>query len=519
MNKLFPIIGLAAAQISVSAAPATAQQKAPKQKQQKKMNILFIAVDDLKANTRAYGDPYSITPAMDRIAREGIVFRNAYCQQAVSGPTRASLMTGLRPDRTRIWDLATYFRQLNPNVVTLPEYLMSQGYETAATGKLYHMSSTPGHDPQSWSVPYETPKSVTYINVDGKRKSHYPIVECADVPDSAYTDGRRLQTAMKLLDRVSKGDKPFFLAVGFSRPHLPFTSPKKYWDLYDRDKFELAPYQEKAVNSPDIAYHASNGMKKYSDMPQFESWSIDPSKRLSVEKQKEILHGYYAATSYTDAQIGKLLNELDRKGLADNTIVVIWGDHGWHLGDHSMWQKMTNFEQTTHVLFMMRVPGMPAGVQATGVSEFVDIFPTLCELTDVPTPAWIDGVSLVPAIEKPSSFIKEYAMSQYPRGKNVMGYTIRTARFRYTEWLSGGFRTYMPYDGKYVVGREMYDYEKDPLEKESVIGKEGYRADQKKMEALFAQCMKREYARCIEYGKRADFHEPQNMRSDSADDE
>lgn len=476
--------------------------------QAQKKNILFIAVDDLKPLVSAYGDKHARTPGMDRLAREGIVFQNTYCQQAISAATRASLLTGLYPDKTRVWDLVTDFRQVNPNAVSLPQYFKSMGYETAAMGKIYHVSSAgPGHDAPSWSIPYRNATGKQYMlpykpNDIGRG----PAIECADVPDDAYRDGKITGMAVHLLDSLSKNRKPFFLAVGFLKPHLPFVAPKKYWDMYDRDEFELAPYQDKALNSPDVAFHASGELKNYSDIPKFDNYSDDELKHLSAEQQKELIHGYYAAVSYTDAQILQLLNELDRLGIRDNTIIVLWGDHGWHLGDHGLWCKHTNFEQATHTLLMMSVPGTKPGIKPVAMSEFVDIFPTLCDLVNIPKPNYLDGVSLVPAIKNPESQIRKYALSQYPRGNNVMGYSIRTERFRYTVWMSKGFRTNMPYNKNLVLATEMYDYVKDPLEKESVFDKPEYAKERAKLEKLFADCMTRELKSSENYTKIADYH-------------
>lgn len=472
-------------------------------------NILFIAVDDLKPVTGAYGDPHAKTPGMDRLAHEGIVFRNCYCQQAISAATRASLLTGMYPDKTRVWDLVTDFRQVNPNAVSMPQYFKSAGYETAAMGKIFHIESAgPGHDAPSWSIPYRNAKNKQYaLPFTPNDKGRGPATECADVPDNTYRDGRITEMAIELLDSLSKNKKPFFLAVGYLKPHLPFVAPRKYWDMYDRNEFEIAPFQKKALNSPDIAYHASGELKNYSDIPQFDSYSEDELKHLPVEKQKELIHGYYAAMSYTDAQIMALLNELDRLGIRKNTIIVLWGDHGWHLGDHGLWNKHTNFEQATHTLLMMSIPGQKAGIKPVAVSEFTDIYPTLCDLINIPKPEYIDGRSLLPAIKDPASEVREYALSQYPRGKNIMGYSIRTGRFRYTVWMSKGFRTWMPYDERLVIARELYDYEKDPPETENVLDKPEYQSDRTMMERLFNDCMKREFNSNATYSKIADYHE------------
>jgi arylsulfatase A-like enzyme len=232
-----------------------------------------------------------------------------------------------------------------------------------------------------------------------------------------------------------------------------------------------------------------------------------------VEKQKELIHGYYAAMSYTDAQILKLLEELDRLGIRQNTIVVIWGDHGWHLGDHGLWNKHTNFEQAAHTLLIMSVPGSKPGIRPQTLCEFTDIYPTLCDLTGLPIPDYLDGISLSPAIKDPGANLRPYAFSQYPRGNEIMGYSIRTSRFRYTEWLKGGFRTNDEYNPNLVIGREMYDYEKDPLETESLVGKPDYRSAQAELEKLFRECMKKENQTCTRYSRIADYHEPVNVSS------
>jgi arylsulfatase A-like enzyme len=482
--------------------------------QAQKKNILFIAVDDLKPLVSAYGDEHAVTPGMDRLAREGIVFQNMYCQQAISAATRASLLTGMYPDKTRVWDLVTDFRQVNPNAVSLPQYFKSMGYETAGMGKIYHIeSAAPGHDAPSWSIPYRDADRSNYVlPFTPNEKGRGPAVECTDVPDNAYHDGKMTEMAIQLLDSLSNNKKPFFLAVGYLKPHLPFVAPKKYWDLYDRDKLEIASFQGKALNSPDIAYHNSGELKNYSDIPLFDNYSENELNHLDVEKQKELIHGYYSAVSYTDAQILLLLEELDRLGIRNNTIVVLWGDHGWHLGDHGLWCKHTNFEQATHTLFMMSVPGHKTGTKPVALSEFVDIFPTLCDLVNIPKPKYLDGISLVPAIINPDVKVREYALSQYPRGSNsnIMGYSIRTKRLRYTVWCSKNYRTNIPFDEKYVLARELYDYKKDPLETENVMEKPEYMRDKVIMEKLFRECMDREFRSNKIFSAIADFREPVN---------
>jgi iduronate 2-sulfatase len=504
MKKMFQSKSFNLAMLSLATMPMMAQKADAKHP-----NVLFIPVDDLKPLIAAYGDKMSITPGMDRLAREGMAFQNCYVQQAISGATRASLLTGMRPDKTKVWDLVTDFRQVNSNAVSLMEYFKNNGYETAGTGKIFHEGSAgPGHDAPSWSIPWVNDKAPAYANFEPEKGKKGPAVECADVPDNTYRDGVCAEEAIKLMHQLKGGNKPFFLAVGFHRPHLPFCAPKKYWDLYKRDQFKIAEFQHKASGSPDLAYHVSGELKSYTDIPQFDSYSESELDHLSVDKQKELIHGYYASTSYMDAQLAKVLNELDKLGLTDNTIVVLWGDHGWHLGDHGLWNKHTDFEQATHACFLMRgVKGMPQNIKPTTQCEFVDIFPTLCELTNIPTPKYLDGISLLPAIKNPSAELRQYSFSQYPR-KDAMGYTIRTKRFRYTEWIGELYSAEKPYSQAKIVATEMYDYDKDPLETKSLIGNSDYAKEQAMMKKMFNEAMEREHNQYVAFNKLASWHSP-----------
>jgi iduronate 2-sulfatase len=470
-----------------------------------KPNILFIAVDDLKPLIRAYGDTIAITPGMDKLAKEGITFKNCYVQQAVSGPTRASIMTGMRPDKTKVWDLDTDFRQVNPNAVSIQQHFIKNGYESVGIGKIYHEASIgAGHDAPSWTTPYIKITTKQYTLAPG---DEFPSIECADVPDNAYKDGIVAEESIKLLQKLKSGNKPFMLSIGFAKPHLPFVAPKKYWDLYKRELFKVAPFQQKAANSPQLAYHKAEEIKHYTDIPKFDNYSENELDHLSNEKQLELIHGYYAATSYMDAQLQKVLNELDRLGLSKNTIVVFWGDHGWHLGDHGLWCKHSDFEQATHACFLMRVNGMKKDIKPITQCEFVDIFPTLCDLANIPTPSYLDGKSLVPAIKNPKAEIREYALSQYPRGPK-MGYSIRTKRFRYTSWIDNSYSAEKPFSEAKIIATEMYDYKNDPLETISVIGDKKYAKDEAYMKQLFKQAMEREHKEYVEYAKLANFQTP-----------
>ena len=488
------------------AVPAVAQTIDKKQiNTQARPNILFIAVDDLKPLTKAYGDNISKTPAMDQLSNEGITFQNCYVQQAISGASRASCLTGMRPDKTKIWDLVTDFRDVNLNVVSMPEYFRNNGYETAAIGKIYHKgASDVDHDAPSWSIPYVNVKAAAYVNSFPKNGKKGPAIECLDVPDNTYRDGIVAEGGVKLMSLLKSKNKPFFLAIGFSKPHLPFVAPKKYWDMYKREQFQIAPFQKKAAGTPDLVYHHSGELKNYTDIPQFDSYSENELKHLSPDRQKELIHGYYAAMSYMDAQLQKVLNELDRLGLSDNTIVVLWGDHGWHLGDHGLWNKHTNFENATHIPLIIRGKQINKNVKASTQCELVDVFPTLCDLSNIPIPQYLDGISLVPALKKPSVELREYAFSQYPREK-IMGYTIRTKRFRYTQWIEGSYSTEIPYNEAKVVATEMYDYEKDPLETINVCANKAYSKEEVVMANLFKEAMEREHRQFETYSKLANW--------------
>tara|TARA_B100001778_G_scaffold189211_1_gene155835 strand:- start:445 stop:1371 length:927 start_codon:yes stop_codon:yes gene_type:complete len=277
-----------------------------------------------------------------------------------------------------------------------------------------------------------------------------------EVPDDTYGDGANAITAVRMLEKLSKAEAPFFLSVGFSKPHLPFVAPKKYWDLYSKEDIALAAFQNRAKNSPDIAYKGNSlgEISSYSDIPE--------QGPLSTQKQKELIHGYMAATSYMDAQVGVLLDKLEALGLQDNTVVILWGDHGFHLGDHGLWTKHTNFEQAVRSPLIISSPhGFSANKNNTP-TEFVDIFPTLCELTNLEIPAHLPGKSLVPLMEDPNTSLRFAALSQYPRGGRRMGYSLRSERFRYVKWLQMNYKT-GERTGR-LIAAELYDYENDPLE-------------------------------------------------------
>ncbi|WPR71958.1 sulfatase [Flavobacterium sp. NG2] len=484
--------------------------------QSNKKNILFIAVDDLKPLLNAYGQSQMITPNFDRLAKSGVIFQNAEVQQAVCGPSRASVMTGTYPDRTKVWDLHTDFREAAPELISMPEYLITQGYETTAIGKIYHKGSTAeGHDGKSWSIPHIQPenfdpkygepafgyyqsqqtkdemvklmkeaeekgmkKSMAQRNYAFKRLK--PSTESADVSDEAYQDGIYTQEALKKLKMLAKGNKPFFLGLGFQKPHLPFVAPKKYWDLYKRADIKLAPNQDLIDGTPAYAYHSFGELRAFSDIDD----NLNVGKRVPEDKQRELIHGYMACVSYVDAQLGKVLDELDRLKLTDNTVIVLWGDHGYHLGDHTLWNKHSNFEQATRIPFIFSGPGVAKNVKVNTPVELVDVFPTLFDLVNVKPSAQADGKSLVTLLDtNPKNDINPViALSQYPRQKDKMGYSVRTERYRYTEWHGNGYNTEKPYDVSNIVGVELYDFVSDPLEAKNHAKEKSYAAIAKELQ-------------------------------------
>ncbi|MBN1347359.1 MAG: sulfatase [Phycisphaerae bacterium] len=458
-----------------------------------KLNVLFIAVDDLRPEMGCYGVGHIKTPHIDSLASRGITFNRAYCQQAVCSPSRTSLLTGLRPDTTKVYDLQTHFRKNLPNVVTLPQYFKQNGYHTQSFSKIYHGGLD---DPESWSVKSWRPEGpgfakpetlaamqkarekmkregkdlrVKVLERDPKTgaalklsqprgKLRGPSWEDPDVADNALPDGKTADRAIEVMRQVK--DKPFFLAVGFLKPHLPFVAPKRYFDLYPAEGIRLAenPFPPKDV--PPLALTTWGELRAYFDIPK--------KGPLPEAKALELRRAYYAATSYVDAQIGRVLAELDRLKLRDKTVIVLWGDHGWQLGEHALWCKHTNFEVAARAPMIFSAPGQPnPGAKTDALGEFVDIYPTLCELCGLDIPKGLEGTSVVPVMADPKRPWKKAAFSQYPRGK-VMGYSMRTDRYRFTEWVSRDRE-------KKRVAVELYDHQADPHENVNVAGKPEHR--------------------------------------------
>jgi arylsulfatase A-like enzyme len=517
--------------------------------QKKRPNILFIAIDDLKPEIGAFGSRIAKTPNIDKLTASGTAFMSNYCQQAVCGPTRASLMTGMRPDHTKVYNMEVRMRDLNPDILTLPQHLRAQGYTTLGIGKVYDPRCVDEDiDKPSWSVPYYKtdgryyargfgePVTGRYQSAESRRQAERltkdgqaqgmtkpqirqylldkvkPSVENADVPDNAYNDGANVLQAIDILGGLAKQEGPFFFAVGLAKPHLPFVAPKKYWDLYRREDMPVAKYQLMSKGGVDVSMHNSGEIRAYTDIAPLIRPETEKSYGVTIpeDKQRELLHGYFAAISYTDANVGRLLKALDSLGLRENTIVVLWGDHGWHLGDHNLWCKHSTFEQATRTPLIISAPGIRPS-QTRSHSEFVDIFPTLCELTGSPIPAHLHGKSQVAVMKNPTKKVKDFSVSQYPRAiakgsplpaghtsNKVMGYALRSGRYRYTVWMGNDWKSQMPFDASALIGQELYDYESDPEERVNQSGNKTYEKVQTdmhaKMLAYFADARSRALA-------------------------
>lgn len=457
---------LAAAIVLVGPSTGAAQTRGdPKDA---KRNVLFIAVDDLRPELSIYGKKV-ISPNIDRLAASGTVFERAYCQEALCMPSRASLLTGRRPDTTKVYAFTVDFRDTLPDVVTLPEHFKNHGYHTRAFGKIFHKD-----DPRSWSVPlwrsrcaaYHTERGkqvLQYIKDDFRRITYTWTLgegitktkragglpwEAPDVADNQLRDGDITDQVLGVLDTLEDG--PFFLAVGYHKPHLPFIAPKKYFDLYDPGELSLAENPFPPEDVPRCAMYNWNDMRHYYGIPK-----VGP---VSDEEARELIHAYYACVSYVDAQIGRLLEKLDALDLRKNTVVLLWGDHGWQLGEHGMWDKHSNFETSAHAPLVVSVPGQEAG-RTDALVEFVDIFPSLCDFCGLPASDGLEGTSFAPLVADPNRPWKSAAFSQYPRvvpghGRG-MGHSMRTDRYRFTEWKVPGsdFSAY-----------ELYDHQNDPGE-------------------------------------------------------
>lgn len=466
------------------------------EKETKKPNVLFISIDDLRTALGVYEDSIVFSPNIDKLATEGITFREAFCQSAVCAPSRASLMTGVRPDSTRVWHLGDKFRKINPLAVTMPQHFSKYGYHTINIGKIFHNYMP---DSISWDEPDLRPSQYLkkeWLKRDGEtfyiseevKKSQIkkrdsllrlkpiryadgwntgPAWEAADVHDTLYFDGAQTELAKRNLTRLSKSNKPFFMGLGFFRPHLPFAVPKKYWDMYDHGKIPSPKNPKVPKDAPIFTMNSMYELRHYDGFKHIGHPSS--SFKMNEDTIRTLRQGYYASVSYVDALIGDLISHLKNIGIYENTIIVVWGDHGWKLGDHNSWGKMTNYNIDLKVPIIIRSPNQKnRGSQTHAITELVDLFPTLCELAEIEVPNYMQGISLVPLIENPNQAWKDAAFSQFHRrpkvsadGKRYMGYSINTSKYHYIEWYDWNHKTGTK--GK-LKETELYDRYFDPHE-------------------------------------------------------
>ncbi len=465
--KIFPVLVCSFHLAVVSPCGRSEETKPP--------NVLLVLIDDLKPSFGAYGDEWVHSPNLDRLAANGMRFDMAYCNQAVCAPSRNNLLVGARSTSLGVYSLGYHFRRAVPDAVTLPQYFMQNGYHSAGIGKVFHIGHGNINDKNSWSVPFHPDMVIDYVlpeSNDGKMTKEEALFsnkpargltrgaawENADVDDGAYADGRIAAESIKRLQSYKASGQKFFLAVGFTKPHLPFCAPKKYWDLYKREDMKLAEFRTPPVGSPKYAGKTLGEINQYKPVP-----NVPP---IPDDMQRTLIHGYYAALSYMDAQLGRVMNELRTLELDKNTIVVLWGDHGYHFGDHGAWTKHTNYEQANRIPILISAPGVTTpGSHSSALVETVDIYPTICELAGLTKPNGpqpIDGRSLVPILQDPNATVKDHAYHCFPKGGRL-GRAIRTARYRLVEWKK-------PHES--TTEYELFDYQVDPLEKKNLANEQ-----------------------------------------------
>lgn len=459
-------------------------------------NVLFIVVDDLRPDLKCYGNELIHSPNIDALAGSGTLFQQAYCQQPLCSPSRSSVMTGLRPDSCGVTNLNDHFRKTVPDVITLPQHFIKHGYRAEGIGKIYH-SKKPLQDPPSWSAPWQAVRTPTWADpevsrkieetrdinknqltkFDQKKRYRGPPVEAAEVPDNTYRDGRITELALARLKDLKEQETPFFLAVGYVKPHLPFAAPKKYWDLYDRSQLKTMLPLEPPPATPKYALPDWKELRGYENIPE--------KGPVSKEKALELIHGYYACVSYIDAQVGMLMQALQELELKQNTIVVLWSDHGYKLGEYGSWGKNTAYEVDARVPLIVRAPGVGTiGQISHSLVELVDLYPTLCELAGLPAPVGLEGTSFVPLLQDSGrpwkSAVFWQKQSHYKENNQIWmvgSYSVRTEKYQYTQWHYRG-------DPDNRLAEELYDLEADPMETQNLAGSEEHSA---KIEELRTQ--------------------------------
>lgn len=422
-----------------------------------KPNVLFIIVDDLRPELGTFGATHIKSPNIDKLAAQSAVFERAFCNIPVCGASRASLMSGIRPGRFRFYSAHDYLNQHYPDATSMPRVFHENGYATISNGKIFHhkedeesawdeiwsAKSNPGAD-------YVSAENQALVKVEGQRGKPYEDVATSDLD---YKDGKMALKIIEDLRKFKKSGKPFFLTMGVHKPHLPFNAPKKYWDMYDSTKIQLPNNYSQPETTPKVAFHNSGELRTYNSVPA--------KGIVSDAMAKKLIHGYYACVSYIDAQIGSVLEELERSGMDKNTIVVLIGDHGWNLGDHQMWNKHCTFSSSLTTPLIIKVPQKTSGQRIKDVVEFVDIFPTLTELTKLKNPKTLNGESLLPLIESKKR-AKNFAISRWSNG-----WTIIKDQLYYTEWIDEKDKrtTHM-----------LFDHKTDALELNNVAEKPEYAA-------------------------------------------
>ena len=458
-----------------------------------KYNVLFLAVDDLRTELNCYGAEHIISPNIDRLAASGVQFTSAFVQQSICMASRASLMTGYRPERHGIYT-GESVQDLVPGVVTMNKLFEQNGYSVSGFGKIYHFDEDhEGQFGEEFMDPtgmwtgrgYYTDEAIEQMKYNESHpmpgRNHPdrgPAFEAADVPDSGYIDGYNTEYALRKLRKYKEEGKPFFMAMGFHKPHLPFCAPKKYWDMYPLESIKHPEITEPPLNSHPYTLRDFGELRNYYGMPKTRPDRVGPDTTLILRQ------GYFACVTYVDALIGKLLDELEALELDANTIVILWGDHGYKLGDYGNWCKWTNMDIDTRVPLIIKVPGGNRDMQTDALVELLDMYPTLAELCGLGIPGHVEGRSLVPLLNDPKMEWVESVTTVWPHNRTkyeqvIMGYSVKTERFNYVEWVQ--------LNTGEVLARELYDHRDDPEETVNVVDQPEYLEEIAKLEALCAE--------------------------------